>query len=339
MYTILFAVKELEQLKKDARNTLQSAYALGTFDNLHTQWVKFLRFCVYFQLIPFPASTMVLVWYAQFLSRTHKSHASVVSYLSGVKTLHILLNQSIRGFAGFLLKMTLRGLRRTNTHVVKRAKPMTPTLLRQIHAVLNHNNPIHAIFWGICILAFLLLFRKSNLVPDKVNEFNGEKQLRHGDCVIDRARNRVIVGIRWAKNQQFKRELMTFPLPSLTGSVLCPVKAVDNIRKLIPGTESEHLFQLPMRGSMTSRRFQEMLREILKQLGVPDYSAYSSHSFRRGGTTFCFLCGIPTEIIRVLGCWSSDAFLAYLEFPIETRTAACELIKMRILAMEKIANS
>ena len=118
------------QLQQDARRMLRSAYATGTFENLNTQWVKFLTFCVEYDLWPFPATTMVLVWYAQYLSRHLKAHASIVAYMSGVKTLHTLLNFSSSGFQGFLLKLTLRGLHRNNTHIVSRALPMTPALLR-----------------------------------------------------------------------------------------------------------------------------------------------------------------------------------------------------------------
>ena len=73
---------------------------------------------------------------------------------------------------------------------------MTPSLLRMIHAQLNHNDPIDAIFWGICLYAFLLLFRKSNLVPTKVDGFNCRQQLRHADCVMDPMGKKVTVGVR-----------------------------------------------------------------------------------------------------------------------------------------------
>ena len=61
---------------------------------------------------------------------------------------------------------------------------------------------------------------------------------------------------------------------------------------------------------------------------------YSSHSFRRGGMTFGFLCGIPLPLLKILGNCHSDAYLTYIEFPLEARTAACDLVKHRLLAME-----
>ena len=177
---------------------------------------------------------MLLVWYAQYLSRSLKAHTSIVAYLSGVKTLHILLNYSVQGFHGFFLKLTLRGLRRDNQHVVRHVAPMTPAILHIIYDSLDHDNPTHAVFWGISILTFMLLFRKSNLVPDKVDEFNAKHQICHSDCVIDKDNQRVVVSIQWAKNEQFSQELLMFPLPALSGLVLCPLQAIKNIRRLIP---------------------------------------------------------------------------------------------------------
>ena len=334
MCNLCIAGKQLWQIHMEARESQRNAYALGTFDNFTSQWVMFLRFCLYFSLDPFPASTVTLVWYCQYLSKQLKSHSSLVSYLAGVKTLHNLLNYNIVGFSGFLLRLTLRGLRRMNPHVVTRARPMTPALLRAIHSKMNFKDPVHTTFWCASLFAFMLLFRKSNLLPDTVYGFDGTKQLRHQDCVIDWKKRRIVVGIRWAKNHQFSRELLTFPLPELPGSVLCPFKAFCRVKQNIPHLPSDHVFALPTGGSLTYRRFQNLLRSTLDSLGVADSSSYSSHSYRRGGTTFSFLCGIPTEIIQLLGCWSSQAFLAYLEFPLETRTAAGELIKARLLALE-----
>ena len=119
IFSLSFTGLELLNLQQQAKETLKNAYAIGTFENLNTQWVKYLDFCIYFGLLAFPATTLVLVWYAQFLSKKLKAHSSLVSYLSGVKTLHTLLKFHTVGFNGILLKMTLRGLRRTNKHIVR----------------------------------------------------------------------------------------------------------------------------------------------------------------------------------------------------------------------------
>ena len=181
-------------------------------------------------------------------------------------------------------------------------------------------------FWCACIIASFLLFRKSNLVPDVATGFDPEKQLKRSDFFF--TSNNVIVGIRWAKNEQFNRELLTFPLPIIPNSVLCPVKTILNVFITVRGHPSQHLLALGNGTSLTYRRFQDKLRSILKQNPHVDESLFSSHSFRRGGCTFAFLSGVPPELIKLLGNWRSDCYLKYLEFPLEARTAAIELMKL-----------
>ena len=49
-------------------------------------------FCEYFNLHDLPTCTQTLCLYARFLSRTFKATQSIQNYLSGVKTLHVMLD-------------------------------------------------------------------------------------------------------------------------------------------------------------------------------------------------------------------------------------------------------
>ena len=72
---------------------------------------------MFFNLEPFPTSTTTLVWYCQYLSKKLKSHASLVAYLAGVKTLHELLNFSTKGFLGFFIEVNIeRTVMNESTH-------------------------------------------------------------------------------------------------------------------------------------------------------------------------------------------------------------------------------
>ena len=324
-----FSIVELRQLIEDTRSSQLRAFAEGTIDNLLVQWVKFLLFCTHFGLKSMPVSTTVLTWYVQYLSRSLKSHRSVVNYLSGVKMLHVLMDQSIDGFVGFSLKLTLRGLRRLNSHVPHQAYPMSPQILCNIKQCLDLTNPEDIMFWAICLMAFFLLFRKSNLVPDKLSDLDKSKLLCRRDLIW--LQQSILVSIRWAKTNQFG-EVMTYPLPKIPGSELCPYSAMQAIFECLPADADSLCFIRSDGRPFTYYQFQTKLRKALTLAGYEAW-AFSSHSFRRGGTTFCFLAGVPTELIRALGGWRSDCYLAYLQFPIEARSAATELMKLRIQAV------
>ena len=269
-----------------------------------------------------------MAWYAQFLSYRFKSYNSIVNYLSAVKTLHKLLNLSTEGFTGITFKLVMKGLKRLNTYMTRQAFPMTPALLVKIKASLNLNEASDATFWAGCLVAFFLLLRKSNLFPSTLKTFDAKKQLCRQD--FQWLKDKVIVTLRWSKTNQFGRH-ERFSLPRIPNSAICPYQALQNMWELLPG-ETGICFKRPDSNPFTYYQFQTKLKKAVEVAGK-DPSMFSSHSFRRGGTTFAFLCGVPAELIKLLGGWSSDCYLRYIQFPMEAKIAATELVKARIQHM------
>ena len=74
--------------------------------------------------------------------------------------------------------------------------------------------------------------------------------------------------------------------------------------------------------------FTAKLRQSLSHTGLKA-SNYSGHSFHRGGATFAFCCGAPTELISL---WSSDAVLLYIAQPLERHLSAAHLITKNIIS-------
>ena len=232
-------------------------------------------------MVSFPASGETLVLFMQYIANRVKSSKTVLQYLSAVRKLHQLLGKSLRGFTYYPLTLIKLGLNRMTSHVTSQALPMTPELLEKIYPMLDFSQEKDAVFWCICVFAFFLLFRKSNLIPDKKFEFDESKQLKWSDLVFNGYN--IVVGIRWAKNEQFNKDLMTYPLPILN-SFLCPLKALRMVVSHQGAPDpSRHLFGLADGSSFTYNMFQSKLRLVLEAAGVVNFKNYSSHSFRRGG--------------------------------------------------------
>ena len=319
-------ISDLKRLVRDTHATQSQAFASGTWKNLITQWVKYLSFCSIFGLNAFPACDAVLAWYVQYLSYTFKSHSSIVNYMSGVKTLHNLIGFHIKGFSGFLVKLTVRGLRRISQHQPCQALAINPVILNHMFYTLNMNDPLHVTFWAMCLTSFFLLLRKSNIVVDRLTDPVSQLVHRRDITFND---HEALVTLRWSKTNQFG-EHMIFSLPEISGSNLCPVLALKCMYGLVRGEGV--CFRRVSGKPMTYYQYHTLLRQSLSAAGY-DAERYSSHSMRRGGTTFAFLCGVPSELIRVLGSWRSDCYLRYLEFPMEARAAATQLMKHRIQLM------
>lgn len=107
----------LEELRVELRHSTKHGYAEGTSRNLRIQWQSYLLFCVYFGLSSVPTTTETLSLYAQFLSRSFKAVDSIRNYISGVRTMHLLLGIDI-DINTFLLHLSLKGINRLNPHCV-----------------------------------------------------------------------------------------------------------------------------------------------------------------------------------------------------------------------------
>jgi hypothetical protein len=54
--------------------------------------------------------------------------------------------------------------------------------------------------------------------------------------------------------------------------------------------------------------FMDMCNEVWSAKGLP---YITGHSFRIGGTTALLCSGVAVDIVKKMGCWTSDAFLIY----------------------------
>ena len=59
---------------------------------------------------------------------------------------------------------------------------------------------------------------------------------------------------------------------------------------------------------LTRQALMRRCNEVWGHHGIP---AISGHSFRIGGTTELLLCGVPPDVVKMMGRWKSDAFLIY----------------------------
>lgn len=64
---------------------------------------------------------------------------------------------------------------------------------------------------------------------------------------------------------------------------------------------------VPLTGSV----FNDYLKRVANKAGLTEN--LSSHSFRRGSATWALSCGIPGEVVKLLGDWRSTAYLAYVD--------------------------
>ena len=275
-----------------------------------------------------PSTTETLSLYTQFLSRTFRSVQSIKNYISGIKTMHMLLGYSTDSINDFMINLGLRGIARLQPHCVKQAEAITPAILLSIYSVLDMADKHDVVYWCLFLFAFFLFARKSNLVPTTNKDLQNKLFLCRKD--VQMFNGYLIINMRWSKTIQFGERILQTPLIEIPGSVLCPVNAFTIMCSKVKANSDDPLFTLPHKKYIFYKDFQRKLKYLIKKIGLnPDM--FSSHSFRRGGATHAFRSKVPADLIQLHGDWKSDAYKKYLSLSMEDKLIVAHKMREHIL--------
>lgn len=323
----------LEALQSEVRHSMRAAFSEGTSRNLKVQWRAYFLFCKFYGLKAIPTTVETLCLFGQFLSRSFKSVESVRNYISGVKTLHQVLDVKYPSDNMFQLTLVMRGLARSHPHLPQKALPVTPQILRDMFKALDVSSAVDATYWCLFLFMFFLMARKSNMVPVSVKDFDPHKQLLRQDVVI--FKEVLLVFVKWSKTNQFGNRLLKVPLTTIPGSILCPVRAYRNMVALTPASEHDPAFAVKTGGSSIAPILYKQLHNKIKYLIAEtgrDPALYSSHSFRRGGCTWAFKAGVPTNLIQHHGDWMSECYKNYLTFDFHEKLLVSQKMALKIIS-------
>ena len=111
----LVAGKELRDLRRELASSKQAAFVVGMSRTCWFSGRVFLLFCLYFKFEPSPASDESVCLFAQFLSQTFEAVSSIQNHISGLRTLHALLELPFTAAGSIDLKQTLKAFKKIET--------------------------------------------------------------------------------------------------------------------------------------------------------------------------------------------------------------------------------
>ena len=223
--------------------------------------------------------------------------------------------------------MTISGIEKTQRRPTKKAAPITPNILSDMIKHLNVKDYNQLAFRTIFIVAFFLLLRKSNLV---YTPGTGRNYLKRSD--FKKTKHGYLVLVDWSKTNQ-KGEIHPMPLVRIPGSELCPVKALDNYFRVRRGPHKGAAFTDKNGNPFTYYQYSKCIKRCIADCNL-NPNAFSSHSFRRGSSSFMHTCNISDLLIRYAGGWGSDCFKEYIDFSLHTKLQACLAVKTAILSLK-----
>lgn len=268
---------------------------------------------------PVPASSLTICRYVAHLANSLKFN-SIKQYINIVRLLHAEWNLPNPMKDDFDVKYTILGIKRHLGDEVVRKRPISVDLLKQICSHLDLKKSLDATVWAVCLTMFYGLLRRSNVLCVRGQRFDPAKHLRRSDVTFFPWG--VMLNIRWSKVIQYQSKTLQIPLPRMVTSSLCPVKAIFHcFSQTARANSGGPAFVFVSNGEfkpLTSELFLDRIRECLSKSGA-NPSDYATHSFRRGGATFCYSIGLSPDAIKIAGNWTSNCYQQYIDNDTQTR--------------------
>ena len=296
------------QLELEMTKSQRAALNEGTSANYLNYLNSYESFCNAFGYKPFPLKEITLSMFAQYLSRKLKPQ-TIKCVVSSLRTISTTVGYKVSDKQFPMVKLMLRGIGNRNPAPPQRANPMTAHILLKIRNTLNLDDTFEATMWALFTTCFFLLLRKSNVTPDKDSDKSYMRR-RH----ICRTDHGFLITLYWTKMIQAGERCLQFPLLQAPGSLLCPVKAIQNMLELVPARPDKPAFCHFDGNPISYSTFNNFLKRKIRELGMSD-KCWSTHCFRRGGTSYLAACGISEHQIKVLGDWKSDCYKTYIHCP------------------------
>ena len=96
---------------------------------------------------------------------------------------------------------------------------------------------------------------------------------------IQQTTNGLLITLYWTKTIQAGERCLQFPMLEAEGSLLCPVKALKNMMKLVPAYGNKPAFCHFDGAPISYSTFNNFLKKKIRELGMSDKN-WSAHSFR-----------------------------------------------------------
>jgi hypothetical protein len=205
-------------------------------------------------------------------------------------------------------------------------------MLQALRATLILDEPFEACIWAMVTCAFWGMVRFGEVSVSSRSSCIPAKHLKREDTHFDYDLNRklyVCLNLPSAKTAKLG-EIQSVCMVPQEG--LCPLKALQNLAKVVLAGKSDPLFSWQDRtGSIRPMVKSTAINHINSILKAWGWGTTFGHSFRIGGASFYLSQKVDPEIVRIAGRWHSLAYKAYIRAfkQITSRHFGCLLNRVR----------
>jgi hypothetical protein len=214
-------------------------------------------------------------------------------------------------FGGDRLKRVITGVRNATPH--SSIQPKRPNISIQNLITLAHhlnlNDSLDAAvlacastaFWGQCRLGELIPRSERDYHP---GNFPCRKSIRYSPG----NKNTWILNLPNTKTSHRGQDIALISQKGISNPIRILYNHLQVNKISLAGTPLFTYASNNRQHILTKNLFLKRCNQIWTSAGLP---RFTGHSFRIGGTTHYLLAGVPPDVVKVMGRWSSDAFLRY----------------------------
>ena len=238
---------------------------------------------------------------------------TISNYVYGIRAWHILHGLEWK-LDPLELEAALKGAERLAPLSSKRKKrqPYTVIFITTVRDQLNLDDPFDAAVFACLVICFYAVARLGEFLVPRLDAFSPSHHVTVAHLRVDRDASGLEVTVLHVPHTKAApiegEDVFWSSHPGPTD----PYEALANHRQVNAPSERDHLFAYRHKGQLrplTKPAFIKRLASAARQAGL---EPLQGHGIRIGATLFYLLAGLPTEAMKVMGRWSSDAFLLYL---------------------------
>ena len=258
-----------------------------------------------------PASHVLLLSFVSALAAAY-SGSAISNYLYGVRAWHILHGVPWRiermemdTMLKAAEKMTPPSSRR------KKRRPYTIDFILAIRQCLDLQKPLDASVFACLSTCFFATGRVGEFTVPKLDRFNPEAHVSKAGVSYDQSRDGQRVTVLHIPRTKMVPQGEDVCWAKQDGLV-DPDAALAHHLEVNAPPDDAHLFAYRHKSGHRPLTKSKFISELAKAARAAGLEPLQGHGIRIGSTLEYLLRGVPFNVMKVKGRWSSDAFILYL---------------------------
>jgi hypothetical protein len=291
-----------------------AALARSTKETYGSGLVKFHAFCDA-RYVPehlrCPAPPDLILAFIASLAG-HYAGKTIHNYLFAIRAWHVV-HRALWTIPPAQVKSILDGATALAPPSSARPKrqPFTVSLMTQISSVINPKDPLDVAFFACLTTAFYSLARLGELTTNTLTSFNPAQHVKPADMKLGQDRHGFRVTVFHLPRTKASTDGEDIYWAAQAGPS-DPHAALQAHMRINRPTAEQHLFAWRHPKGLRPLTRSQFLKRLDMALTTISLPAMQAHGLRIGGTLEYLLRGVPFDIVKSIGRWSSEAFTLYL---------------------------